>query len=170
VLSPTQEWELLGLEFLWPRFFFFDTVLLEDSSRGVSSTIVVRASWSIFFRRSLFFGTSKILITSLALDEAPSYERSCTLGFFQRRLRRRMTFLFLRCGIFSLLGGFFGFRLGLGLRTYIIIFSFISSSQRYSCTHIDAKISSIFSIKYYTVCSETKESILPMPIGEMISM
>ena len=74
VLSPTQEWTLFGLESLCPCFFFFDTVLLRDSSRGVSSAIVVRASWSLFFRRSLFFRISEISITSSALDEAPSYE------------------------------------------------------------------------------------------------
>ena len=74
VLSPTHEWALFGLESLRPCFFFFDTVLLRDSSRGVSLTVVDHASWSLFFQRSLFFGISEISITSSALDEAPSYE------------------------------------------------------------------------------------------------
>jgi len=74
VLSPTQEWALFGLESLWPHFFFLDTVLLEDFCRGVTLIVVVCASWSLFFRRSLFFGASETSITSIALDEAPSYE------------------------------------------------------------------------------------------------
>jgi len=133
---------------------------------------VVSFGWSTKLWK--FMGLkSKVLMNRW--DNTSSKEKSylvfsnCTLGFFRRRLKRRMPFLFLRCGRFSLLGGFFEFGLGPGLRTYIIIFSFISWFQRNNYTHIDAKISSIFSIKYFTICFEAKESILPMPIGEMIS-
>ena len=84
MLSPTKEWALFGLESLWPRFLFLEAVLLGDSSKGVSSTVVVSTSCSLFLWRSLFFGTSEISMISSASGEMPSYKNiwSISLKYF----------------------------------------------------------------------------------------
>jgi len=74
-LSPTRELALFGFESLCPCFFLLVVALTGDSSVDGTSMAVVDISCFLFFRRSLFFGTSEVSVTSMASDERPGYER-----------------------------------------------------------------------------------------------